>query len=378
MRVVLAATAVALAAVGLVPSAASAAPTDLLISEYIEGSSNNKAIEIFNGTGGPVDLTAGGYVLQVYSNGAATPGLSVPLTGSVADGDVFVFAHASAVPEVLAQADQTTSAGLFNGDDAVVLRKGSAAVDSLGQVGVDPGAEWGTGLTSTADNTLRRLPSVTTGDTNPTDPFDPAAQWSGLATDTFDGLGSHSTGGGPVDQPASLTCGGALVTERGTVASREVAATDSDDTIVDLAVTAVSPTPAAGTISRTSFTPAEAPGGTARATLTTSADLRPGSYSVRVTSTDGDGTTASCTLSVQVTGVLAVGEVQGQTTDHESGKADRSPLAPTSGNGTSSTLYEVRGVITQRTLARTSAGANQYGFFLQSRLGTEDGDPATS
>ena len=35
-----------------------AAPTDLFISEYVEGSSNNKAIEIFNGTGAPVDLTA--------------------------------------------------------------------------------------------------------------------------------------------------------------------------------------------------------------------------------------------------------------------------------------------------------------------------------
>ena len=65
--------------------------------------------------------------------------------------------------------------------------------------------------------------------------------------------------------------------------------------------------------------------------------------------------------------MLTVGEVQGQTTDAEAGKTDRSPLAPATGNGTSSTLYDVRGVITQRTLARTSAGANQYGFFLQSR-----------
>ena len=45
--------------------------------------------------------------------------------------------------------------------------------------------------------------------------------------------------------------------------------------------------------------------------------------------------------------MLTVGEVQGPTTDAESGPADRSPLAPASGNGTSSTLYDVRGVITQ-------------------------------
>ena len=68
-------------------------------------------------------------------------------------------------------------------------------------------------LTSTADNTLRRLPAVTAGDTDPTDAFDPAAQWAGFATDTFDGLGAHTVdGGGPVDAPATLTCGAPLVT----------------------------------------------------------------------------------------------------------------------------------------------------------------------
>ncbi|PRY28490.1 hypothetical protein CLV70_108284 [Pseudosporangium ferrugineum] len=73
---------------------------------------------------------------------------------------------------------------------------------------------------------------------------------------------------------------------------------------------------------------------------------------------------------------LTVGAVQGSTTS--SPRTHRSPLANASGNGTSSTLYEVRGVVTQRTLARTSAGADQNGFFLQSRRGTEDGDPASS
>ena len=51
-------------------SGASAAPSDLFISEYVEGSSNNKAIEIFNGTGAPVDLAAGGYQVQLYFNGS--------------------------------------------------------------------------------------------------------------------------------------------------------------------------------------------------------------------------------------------------------------------------------------------------------------------
>ncbi|MFI6271254.1 lamin tail domain-containing protein [Micromonospora zamorensis] len=370
--------AVTITALGVAPTAASAAPTDLFISEYVEGSSNNKAIELFNGTGAAVDLTAGGYQLQLYFNGSTTA-TTIALTGSVAAGDAFVFASASAGAAILAQADQTTGASLFNGDDAIVLRRGTTVLDSIGQVGVDPGTEWGAGTTSTADNTLRRLPTVAAGDTDPSDAFDPAAQWAGFPVDTFDGLGAHTVdGGGPVDVPATLTCGGPLVTAAGTAATREVTATDPDDTVVDLAVTAISPAPTSGSITRTAVTPAEGLGGTARATVGTSADLTAGAYTVTLTATDADGGTASCALVVQVTRELTVGEVQGPTTDAESGPSDRSPLAPASGNGTSSTLYDVRGVITQLTLARTSAGAEQHGFFLQSRTGDTDGDPTSS
>ena len=366
-----AATLTATGALVGVAGSATAAPTDLIISEYVEGSSNNKAVEIYNGTGAPVDLA--GYQLEVYFNGAATNSFTAPLTGTVADGDVFVFAHASSTAAILDQADATTSSGLWNGDDAVVLRKAGAVVDSLGQVGTDPGTEWGSGATSTADNTLRRKSTVTAGDVTVSDAFDPATEWDGFATDTFDGLGSHSTGGGPVDAPAALSCGNALVTAAGTAATRTVTATDADDTIVDLAVTSVTP---AGSITRTAFTPATAPGETASATLTAAAGLAAGDYAVVVTSTDDSGTTASCTLTVQVNEALTVGEIQGQTTDAEDGKLDRSPFAPASGS--SSRLYDVRGVITQRTLSRTESGDLQYGFFLQSRLGTEDGDPLTS
>ena len=172
--------------------AASASPTELLISEYIEGSSNNKAIEIYNGTGATVDLDAGDYNLQYFFNGNPVAGLTIDLTGTVASGDVYVVAQASAVAMILAQADQTNGSGWFNGDDAVALRKGTVVIDSLGQAGFDPGSEWGSGLTSTADNTLRRLSSVCSGDTNATDVFDPSVAWTGFATDTFDGLGAHT------------------------------------------------------------------------------------------------------------------------------------------------------------------------------------------
>jgi predicted extracellular nuclease len=95
---------------------------DLFISEYLEGSSSNKAIELYNGTGTAVDLASGGYNLQMYFNGSLTAGLSVNLVGVVASGDVFVIAQSGANAAILAQADQTNGAGWFNGDDAIVLR----------------------------------------------------------------------------------------------------------------------------------------------------------------------------------------------------------------------------------------------------------------
>ena len=106
--------------------------------------------------------------------------------------EALVLAHSSANATILAQADQTNGSGWFNGNDAVVLRKGTTVIDAIGQIGFDPGTQWGTGLQSTADNTLRRKSAVEVGDANGSDPFDPAVEWDGFATDTFDGLGTHS------------------------------------------------------------------------------------------------------------------------------------------------------------------------------------------
>ena len=170
-------------------SGASAASTDLFFSEYIEGTGNNKALEIFNDTGAPIDLAAGSYNVQMFFNGSAIDPLTINLTGTVADGDVFVLAQSNATGAILAFADQTNGAGWFNGDDAVALRKGTTILDVIGQIGVDPGTEWGTGLTSTADNTLRRKAGVTAGDPDGSNAFDPAVEWDGFAVDTFGGLG---------------------------------------------------------------------------------------------------------------------------------------------------------------------------------------------
>ena len=359
-------------------SAASAASSDLFFSEYIEGSSNNKALEIFNDTGAPVDLAAGGYNVQMFFNGSATAGLTINLTGTVADDDVFVVAQASANASILAVADQTNGSGWFNGDDAVVLRKGTTVLDVIGQTGVDPGTEWGTGLTSTADNTLRRKPSIVAGDTNGSDAFDPSIEWDGFATDTFDGLGAHTVTGG--NAPVVVTCPPPLSVLQGAAGTAAVSATDADGTVTSLTLGSVSPVPASGSISLTGVTPASGDGGTANGTLSVDASVPTGSYTVGVDAANDDASpqTASCTTTVTVQEPLHVADVQGSVSDLVDGPTFRSPLAPPSGNGASTATYFVRGVITQKTLARTSAGASQNGFFLQDTVARSDNDPTSS
>jgi hypothetical protein len=178
---------------GLLPAAAAtpvlAAPTDLFISEYIEGTSNNKAIEIYNGTGAAVDLT--GYSLQMFFNANTTAGLTIALAGTLGDDEVWIVATSTSVPAILTTANQLNGSSWYNGNDAVALVKDGTPIDVIGQIAGNPATEWGTGLASTADNTLRRKSTIQAGDPNGTDAFDPAAQWDGFATDTFDGLGTH-------------------------------------------------------------------------------------------------------------------------------------------------------------------------------------------
>ena len=162
---------------------------NLIISEYVEGSSFNKAVELFNGTGAAIDLSD--YKLEFFFNGNTSPSTTINLSGTLASGEVYVVADDGADPAILAETDLASGASFFNGDDAVVLSQGTTVVDSLGQVGFDPGSEWGSGDTSTQDNTLRRNTDVMMGDTNVSDAFDPAAEWTGFANDTFNGLGSY-------------------------------------------------------------------------------------------------------------------------------------------------------------------------------------------
>lgn len=167
---------------------------DLFISEYIEGSSNNKAIEIYNGTANEVNLSD--YTLELYTNGSQTASQTLLLSGNLASGEVYVMCNTSAAQAIKDKADlQNSSVINFNGDDAIVLKHNGNIIDVIGKVGEDPGTAWGTGDNTTADHTLVRKSSISAGDSNPYDDFDPADQWDAYPKDTFDYLGSHTMDG---------------------------------------------------------------------------------------------------------------------------------------------------------------------------------------
>ena len=190
--------------------------TGMLISEYVEGSSNNKYLELYNGTGSPVDLGGQNYSVEVYANGATSPTSVILLSGAVASGDVFVLAHPSAT--AWNGTPDQTSAGLnYNGNDAVALRKGGLLFDLIGNIGCMPDIEWGSGNLSTADNTIRRKPGACNGVTadpgNSGCPFPTlATDWDGFPTDEVSGLGSHTTTCTPIPT-AAFSSAGSSVTE---------------------------------------------------------------------------------------------------------------------------------------------------------------------
>jgi len=220
---------------------------DLFISEYVEGSSNNKALEIYNPSASSINLAAQAYTLLLSFNGGAST-TTVNLSGTVAPGGTFVIKHSAASSAITA--DQTTTAQNelgFNGNDAVVLRKAGAVVDAIGQTGFDPGSSWAVGGVSTVDKTLRRKPAVTTGDTVANNVFDPSLEWDQFSMDDFTGLGSHTvTGGGA--SAISLTVGPSSFAENAGASAAVGTVTLSAAAVGDVVVTLLSSDPSAATV----------------------------------------------------------------------------------------------------------------------------------
>ena len=126
--------------------------SELFISEYIEGWSNNKALEIYNPTENAIDMTD--YRLERYSNGntSANDDQKADLTGTIQPGDVLVYVidkqdpdgidfEAPVWDELAEQADvwlnpdyNENNTMYFNGNDAMVLHKISTTPQSTSSV----------------------------------------------------------------------------------------------------------------------------------------------------------------------------------------------------------------------------------------------------
>lgn len=150
---------------------------DLFISEYIEGSSNNKAIEIYNGTGNDVELS--NYQIRVYANGATSPTNTITLSGTLKNGEVYVICHSSSNAQIKALADQQSGSLSHNGDDAIALVKNGVIIDVVGTIG---------STTKFGENvTLIRKPEFT-GNVN----YDPN-EWTRITiVDDISDLGKHT------------------------------------------------------------------------------------------------------------------------------------------------------------------------------------------
>ena len=197
----------------------------LFFSEYAEGSSNNKYMEIYNGTGQTVDLSE--YAFPNVSNSPSTPGQyeywnNFPVGASIADGDVYIIAHPSSDPFILAEADHTFNF-MSNGDDGFCLVKqdgswvdansdeimqddeitGYIFIDWIGSWDADPGSGWDVAGVSSAtkDHVLKRKETICVGNSLPLGSFGTTiadSEWEVLAIDTWTNLGSHAAncGGG--------------------------------------------------------------------------------------------------------------------------------------------------------------------------------------
>jgi len=152
---------------------------DLLISAYVEGSSWNKAIEIYNGTGKTVDLSK--YSVKKQSNGTGDFGSEIKLSGSLANNKSYVLVNTHcSTAGLTAKAQQLDTLVNFNGNDAVALVRSGVVIDQVGIANVGAAVVWG------ADLTLERKSDIT----HPLAVYN-ANEWNVLPVDSFQMLGHH-------------------------------------------------------------------------------------------------------------------------------------------------------------------------------------------
>lgn len=178
---------------------ASAQCSDLFFSEYSEGSSNNKYLEVYNPSGASIDLST--YSICVIVNGGSSTN-TFQLYGTLGSDKVFVVSTDQSDPTaILTKADTALSfpsVAHFNGDDAVCLLSGTDTIDVIGVRRVRE--NWTVGSGSTKDHTLVRKASVSAGETDWTIAVD---QWDVYPQNTWTYLGSHASICSPKTEPST-------------------------------------------------------------------------------------------------------------------------------------------------------------------------------
>lgn len=159
--------------------------SDLIISEYVDGTSNNKALEIYNGTGADVDLSA--YSLMKQTNGGGEYKNEQKLEGTLANGKTFVLVNSQASDELKAVGNMESSITSFNGNDAVALFKAGTKIDEVGVFNGGESNMWG------KDVTLRRIYGE-----GPTATYD-ASEWTEAEYGDYSDLGKF---GADVEAPS--------------------------------------------------------------------------------------------------------------------------------------------------------------------------------
>lgn len=166
--------------------------TDLFFSEYIEGSSQNKALEVYNPTANSVDLST--YHIYRYLNGGTAVNDTLYLSGMLAPGATYNIVNPDTVSPpnaaLLSVQDTLHTVTFFNGDDALALFNGTTMIDIIGDIGgADPGTEWPVDTGSTKENTLVRKVNVFAGVTSWTIGV---TQWDVYGQNDFSHYGSHT------------------------------------------------------------------------------------------------------------------------------------------------------------------------------------------
>lgn len=101
---------------------------ELLISEYIEGSPNNKTIEAYNLDGAEADLSV--HKIEQYNNGANTPATSLTFSDKLAPDAVHMMAH-STLASVLDSRVSRTAMSSFNGGGTPTLTRSGMVINRI-------------------------------------------------------------------------------------------------------------------------------------------------------------------------------------------------------------------------------------------------------